>query len=123
MCYDWSYRLSVVFLLQGHSLTRNLNSDGHVNNLQTLHNLNEDELTAFEESWRNARDNLPGWDPGMNMLGNSTAPLPPSLPGNVHPDFQDANQMLALPAHDQSRGTNSSRTSQVGSSTGRGRRT
>jgi hypothetical protein len=40
-----------------------------------------DELTAFEESWRNARDNLPGWDPGMNMLGNSTAPLPPSLPG------------------------------------------
>jgi len=40
-----------------------------------------DELTAFEESWRNARDNLPGWDPEMNMLGNSTAPLPPFLSG------------------------------------------
>jgi len=118
-----THRISRGIGSKGHSLTRNLNSDGHVNTFQTLHNLNQDELTAFEESWRNARDNLPGWDPEMNMLGNSTAPLPPFLPGNVHSDFRDANHMLALPAHDQSRGTNSSRNSQIGSSTGRARRT
>ncbi|RLN04636.1 hypothetical protein C2845_PM13G01450 [Panicum miliaceum] len=118
-----THRISRGIGSKGHSLTRNLNSDGHVNTSQTLHNLNEGELTVFEESWRNARDNLPGWDPGMNMLGNSAVPLPPSLPGNVHPDFRDANQMPALPAHDPSRGTSSSRNSQIGSSTGRARRT
>ncbi|GJN12580.1 hypothetical protein PR202_ga30866 [Eleusine coracana subsp. coracana] len=65
---------------KGHSLTRKLNSDGHVNTLQTLHNLNEDELDGFEETWqRNTGGNLPGWDPRVNMLGNGTAPLPLSL--------------------------------------------
>ncbi|CAO2177616.1 unnamed protein product [Urochloa humidicola] len=92
----------------GHSLTKNLNSDGHVNTLQTLHNLNEDELSTFEESWqRNARHNLPGWDPRINMLGN----------GNAHPDFRNANQIPALPAPHQPRGTNS-RNCQNGSSMG-----
>ncbi|KAJ6393818.1 hypothetical protein OIU77_023120 [Salix suchowensis] len=32
---------------KGHNLTRKLNSDGRVNTMQTLHNLNEDELTVF----------------------------------------------------------------------------
>jgi uncharacterized membrane protein len=33
-----------------------------------------DELGGFEESWqRNTRENMPGWDPRMNMLGNGIA--------------------------------------------------
>ncbi|KAF8712716.1 hypothetical protein HU200_028481 [Digitaria exilis] len=72
-----THRVSRGIGSKGHSLTRNLNSDGHVNTLQTLHNLNQDELGAFEESWRrNARDNLPGWDPRMGMLGSGTALSP-----------------------------------------------
>ncbi|CAL5004422.1 unnamed protein product [Urochloa decumbens] len=107
-----THRISRGIGSKGHSLTRNLNSDGHVNTLQTLHNLNEDELATFEESWqRNARHNLPGWDPRMNMLGN----------GNANPDFRNATQMPALPAPNQSRGTNASRNSQSGSSMGRAR--
>ncbi|KAK4435125.1 hypothetical protein Salat_0675800 [Sesamum alatum] len=46
---------------KGHSLTRKLNSDGHVDTMQTLHNLNEDELAGFEEAWKgNVRKHLPG---------------------------------------------------------------
>ncbi|XP_062195853.1 uncharacterized protein LOC133899004 isoform X2 [Phragmites australis] len=109
-----THRISRGIGSKGHSLTRKLNSDGHVNTLQTLHNLNEDELHGFEESWqRNARENLPGRDPRMNMLGS----------GSIHPDFQGANKMLALPAPNQTRGSNSSRNSQNGSSKGRSRRT
>ncbi|KAK9277327.1 hypothetical protein L1049_006868 [Liquidambar formosana] len=44
-------------LLQGSS-----NQTGKVDTMQTLHNLNEDELTGFEEAWKgNARKHLPGW--------------------------------------------------------------
>ncbi|KAJ1266977.1 hypothetical protein BS78_07G021400 [Paspalum vaginatum] len=108
-----THRISRGIGCKGHSLTRNLNSDGHVNTLQTLHNLNEDELAGFEESWqRNSGDNLPGWDPRMNTLGN----------GNVHPGFREANQMPALPAPNHGRTTNSSRNTQNGSSMGRARR-
>ncbi|KAL0324413.1 UNVERIFIED_CONTAM: hypothetical protein Scaly_2408400 [Sesamum calycinum] len=46
---------------KGHSLTRKLKSDGHVDTMQTLHNLNEDELAGFEEAWKgNVRKHLPG---------------------------------------------------------------
>ncbi|KAL6856889.1 hypothetical protein ACP4OV_018271 [Aristida adscensionis] len=97
-----THRISRGIGNKGHSLTRKLNSDGHVNTLQTLHNLNEDGLAGFEESWqKNARDNLPGWDPRMNMIGS----------GTVHPDIQGANQMSALPAPHQSHGSSASRNS------------
>lgn len=33
--------LNIIILLQGHSMTRKLNSDGKVDTMQTLHNLNE----------------------------------------------------------------------------------
>ncbi|KAE8730709.1 DHHC-type zinc finger family protein [Hibiscus syriacus] len=57
---------------QGHSVMRKLNSDGRVNTMQTLHNLNEgkssdlvnfpDELAGFEESWNGkAQKHMPGW--------------------------------------------------------------
>ncbi|XAR70407.1 hypothetical protein NMG60_11027251 [Bertholletia excelsa] len=53
---------------RGHTVTRKLNSDGRVNTMQTLHNLNENELSSFEEAWKgNARKHLPGWDEGFNV--------------------------------------------------------
>ncbi|KAJ0054243.1 hypothetical protein Pint_00239 [Pistacia integerrima] len=53
----------------GHSVTRKLNADGKVDAVQTLHNLNEDELAGFEESWRgNAK---PGWNDGFNRHHNA----------------------------------------------------
>nr|XP_011469140.1 PREDICTED: myeloid leukemia factor 1 isoform X2 [Fragaria vesca subsp. vesca]XP_011469141.1 PREDICTED: myeloid leukemia factor 1 isoform X2 [Fragaria vesca subsp. vesca] len=47
---------------KGHSVTRKLNADGKVDMLQTLHNLNEDELAGFEEAWDgNVKLDVPGW--------------------------------------------------------------
>ncbi|KAG2240674.1 hypothetical protein Bca52824_097125 [Brassica carinata] len=37
---------------KGHSVTRKLNSSGGVESTQTLHNLDEDELSGFEEAWK-----------------------------------------------------------------------
>ncbi|KAJ6341933.1 hypothetical protein OIU78_009974 [Salix suchowensis] len=56
---------------KGHNLTRKLNSDGRVNTMQTLHNLNEDELTGFEEAWKgNAGKHLPGWTGSFTGIDN-----------------------------------------------------
>ncbi|KAF8732777.1 hypothetical protein HU200_015115 [Digitaria exilis] len=58
-----SHRISRGIHDKGHSLTRKLNSDGKVDTTQILHNLNEDELAGFEESWKgNAGHHLPGWN-------------------------------------------------------------
>ncbi|XP_077235514.1 uncharacterized protein LOC143877386 isoform X2 [Tasmannia lanceolata] len=57
--------------MQGHSVTRKLNSDGKVNTMQMLHNLNKDDLAGFEEAWKGkARKHLPGSNQGFDMLGN-----------------------------------------------------
>lgn len=87
-------------LLQGHSVTRKLNSDGKVDTMQTLHNLNEglfllpvtltqlhdfpcvssnradcymlDELAGFEKSWKgNSKAPLPGWTSGEGPQQNA----------------------------------------------------
>ncbi|KAJ7952445.1 Myeloid leukemia factor 1 [Quillaja saponaria] len=56
---------------KGHSLSRKLHSDGKVDTMQTLHNLNEDELTGFEEAWKgNAPKHLPGLSIGFNGSGS-----------------------------------------------------
>ncbi|KAF0918784.1 hypothetical protein E2562_026161 [Oryza meyeriana var. granulata] len=66
-----THRISRGIGNKGHSLRRKLSSDGNVDTMQTLHNLNEDELAGFEESWqRNTGQNLSGWDPRVNMLGS-----------------------------------------------------
>lgn len=53
---------------KGHSMTRKLNPDGKVDTMQTLHNLNEDELAGFEQSWKgNAQKHMPGWS--ENFIG------------------------------------------------------
>ncbi|XP_057522420.1 uncharacterized protein LOC130802421 isoform X1 [Amaranthus tricolor] len=46
-----AHRISRGIHDKGHTLTRKLNSDGEVDMLQTLHNLNHDELGSFEEAW------------------------------------------------------------------------
>ncbi|XP_061348233.1 uncharacterized protein LOC133293659 [Gastrolobium bilobum] len=47
---------------KGHSLSRKLSSDGKVDTMQTLHNINEDELAGFEEEWKGkGQKYLPGW--------------------------------------------------------------
>lgn len=57
-----THRVSRGLHNKGHSVMRQLNSDGKVDTMQTLHNLNEDELPQFEQAWKgNARKHLPGW--------------------------------------------------------------
>ncbi|KAL5541053.1 hypothetical protein UlMin_042626 [Ulmus minor] len=59
---------------KGHSLTRKLNSDGKVDQMQMLHNLEEDELPVFEEAWNgNAQKHLPGWTGNLSGYGNAGA--------------------------------------------------
>ncbi|XP_010540008.1 PREDICTED: uncharacterized protein LOC104813900 isoform X2 [Tarenaya hassleriana] len=65
-----THRVSRGFHSKGHTVTRKLNSDGQVDTMQTLHNLNEDELAGFEQAWDgNARNSLPGW---TGSIGSST---------------------------------------------------
>ncbi|KAG6478837.1 myeloid leukemia factor 1-like [Zingiber officinale] len=66
-----AHRISRGLRDKGHSVTRKLNSDGRVDTVQTLHNLNEDEIPIFEETWKgNARRHLPGWNQGHDLLRN-----------------------------------------------------
>ncbi|KAJ6695598.1 MYELOID LEUKEMIA FACTOR [Salix koriyanagi] len=62
---------------KGHSFTRKLKSDGRVDTMQTLHNLNEDELSGFEEAWKgHAGKNFPGWTgsfTGIDNMGTSSS--------------------------------------------------
>ncbi|KAL1201675.1 hypothetical protein V5N11_006218 [Cardamine amara subsp. amara] len=46
-----AHRISRGLHNKGHTVGRKLNSDGRVDTTQTLHNLNEDELADFEQSW------------------------------------------------------------------------
>ncbi|KAK4752301.1 hypothetical protein SAY87_021099 [Trapa incisa] len=64
-----THRISRGINDKGHSVTRKLNSDGQVDTVQTLHNLNEDDLGCFERSWAaNGRGTLPSWnDDGVNQ--------------------------------------------------------
>ncbi|KAL7203705.1 hypothetical protein ACSBR2_016877 [Camellia fascicularis] len=59
---------------KGHSVTTKRTSDGKVDTMQTLHNLNEDELAGFEETWKaNAQNLPPDWNSGFNLLENADA--------------------------------------------------
>lgn len=67
-----SHRVSRGIHNKGHSLSRKLDSDGRVDTMQTLHNLNENELDGFEETWKGkARNQLPGLYGGFNLLGET----------------------------------------------------
>ncbi|KAK1376419.1 Myeloid leukemia factor 1 [Heracleum sosnowskyi] len=63
-----SHRLSRGIYDKGHTVSRNLQSDGRVDTKQILHNINEDELVNFEEAWKeNAGRHLPGWSEGLRV--------------------------------------------------------
>ncbi|KAL6981800.1 hypothetical protein U1Q18_023420 [Sarracenia purpurea var. burkii] len=63
-----THRLSRGIQDKGHSVTRKLNSDGKVDTMQTLHNLNEDELAGFEQAWEgNAERHFPSLDDGFTF--------------------------------------------------------
>ncbi|KAJ7944808.1 Myeloid leukemia factor 1 [Quillaja saponaria] len=65
-----AHRVSRGLHNKGHSLIRELHSDGNVDTMQTLHNLNEDELGGFEEAWKgNAQKHLPGLSRDLNVNG------------------------------------------------------
>ncbi|KAK4365254.1 hypothetical protein RND71_016612 [Anisodus tanguticus] len=67
-----SHRVSRGIQNKGHSLLRKLDSDGRVDTMQTLHNLNENELDGFEKTWRGkARNQLPGLYGGFNLQGDT----------------------------------------------------
>ncbi|CAN8274180.1 unnamed protein product [Cochlearia groenlandica] len=56
-----AHRISRGLHNKGHTVARKLTSDGRVDTTQTLHNLEEDELPGFEQSWSgNATTQLPG---------------------------------------------------------------
>ncbi|KAG8093999.1 hypothetical protein GUJ93_ZPchr0012g19741 [Zizania palustris] len=67
-----THRISRGIHDKGHSITRKLKSDGNVDTTQILHNLHEDELSGFEESWKgNAGHRLPGWNQNTGTSNNN----------------------------------------------------
>ncbi|KAM3321982.1 putative protein isoform X1 [Capsicum chacoense] len=67
-----NHRVSRGIHNKGHSLLRKLDSDGRVDTMQTLHNLEENELDGFEETWKGkARNQLPGLYGGFNLQGDT----------------------------------------------------
>ncbi|XP_071700932.1 uncharacterized protein [Rutidosis leptorrhynchoides] len=67
-----THRISKGIHDKGHSVTRKLGTDGTVDTVQTLHNLEEDELSGFDEAWNgNADRHLPGWNEDFNLFGRA----------------------------------------------------
>ncbi|QCD81229.1 uncharacterized protein LOC114179226 isoform X2 [Vigna unguiculata] len=57
---------------KGHSLSKKLHSDGRVDTMQTLHNINEEELTGFEEEWKvKVQNYMPGWTGSIEASGSN----------------------------------------------------
>nr|VDD40142.1 unnamed protein product [Brassica oleracea] len=80
-----AHRISRGLHNKGHTVARKLNSNGRVDTTQTLHNLNEDELADFEQSWSgNARMHLPGSS------------------GSIGSGFVNREQPMSLPSTDPS---------------------
>ncbi|KAK3036037.1 hypothetical protein RJ639_030738 [Escallonia herrerae] len=69
-----AHRISRGIHDKGHSVTRKLNSDGKVDTVQTLHNLNEDELGGSEQDWEgNIGSQLSSWNEGFGSFENPGA--------------------------------------------------
>ncbi|XP_078448032.1 uncharacterized protein LOC144716698 [Wolffia australiana] len=66
-----THRISRGLGYKGHSVTRKLNSDGRVDTVQTLHNMNQEDLAGFEDAWKgNTGRRLQGWNTNSRMLGD-----------------------------------------------------
>ncbi|KAL3499483.1 hypothetical protein ACH5RR_038576 [Cinchona calisaya] len=91
-----NHRISKGIHDQGHSVTRKLNSDGRVDTMQTLHNLEEDQLAGFEQTWKGkARKHLPGWSEGLNtqeVIGSGSTVNGPNRGGWALPYVGSSNQ-------------------------------
>ncbi|KAL4026960.1 hypothetical protein IC575_015409 [Cucumis melo] len=88
-----THRVSRGIHTKGHSVTRKLNPDGKVDTMQTLHNLNEDELGSFENAWARNSRSLPGWHGSTNGFDN--------IAGGIGQNGQMSRGGLALPSTDQ----------------------
>lgn len=94
-----AHRVSRGIRDKGHSLTRKLDSDGRVDSVETLHNLNEDELPVFDEAWRGkAQQHLPGWNRGLEVLGDGSNAGRNTGSGR---HFQHQQGQFALPSTEQ----------------------
>uniref|UniRef100_M4DAY0 Uncharacterized protein n=1 Tax=Brassica campestris TaxID=3711 RepID=M4DAY0_BRACM len=82
-----AHRISRGFHNRGHTVERTRNSDGRVGTNQILHNLNEDELAGFEQSWSS--------NAGMQMQF-------PSLSGSFGSGFVNREQPMLPPPTDPS---------------------
>lgn len=83
-----THRISRGIKDKGHSLTRKLTSDGKVDTMQTLHNLEEDELAGFEQTWNgNANKEFPGWKSGFDF--DTDAGMSSNWLTNWEPGFRD----------------------------------
>ncbi|KAL2329591.1 hypothetical protein Fmac_017172 [Flemingia macrophylla] len=93
-----SHRITRGIHDKGHSVTRKLDSDGKVDTKQALHNLNEDELAGFEETWKGSNmAQLPGFDvhrnedsSGGKQNRNQVWPLPYLEPARGFPSNYEA---------------------------------
>ncbi|CAK9321654.1 unnamed protein product [Citrullus colocynthis] len=88
-----THRVSRGIHNKGHSVTRKLNPDGKVDTLQTLHNLNEEELHGFENAWARNSRSLPGWPGSANGFDN--------IAGGIGQNGRTSRGGLALPSTDQ----------------------
>ncbi|XP_022858615.1 uncharacterized protein LOC111379477 isoform X2 [Olea europaea var. sylvestris] len=90
-----SHMLSRGIHEKGRSVSRKLNSDGRVDAMQALHNLNEDELVSFEEAWNGKARQHPGLSEGFNMQGvigsGSSGQHGPNRGGLALPSTQSSN--------------------------------
>ncbi|KAK9742817.1 hypothetical protein RND81_03G199400 [Saponaria officinalis] len=102
-----THRISRGLHDKGHSVTRKLNPDGKVDTLQTLHNLNEDELGSFEEAWRsNNGGHLPPWTgPRGSSMGRTPGSflLPPTRHMEDSTDNGPQNETRANPSGGRSK--------------------
>lgn len=116
-----AHRISKGIHDKGHSVTRKLSPGGKVDMMQTLHNMNEDELDGFEAVWKgNADRQLPGWNQGFNLNENAGV-------GSSGHDRQSSRGGLALPSTESlgnagAGGMRSDTTCRTSSSGGRAKR-
>ncbi|CAM6126064.1 unnamed protein product [Calypogeia fissa] len=79
-----SHRLSHGLHERGRSMTRKRNAEGREEKLETLHNLEEDEVQDFERTWETmAEKSLPKWNKSSSSqrLGSSSKSYP-ALPSS-----------------------------------------
>ncbi|VFQ85960.1 unnamed protein product [Cuscuta campestris] len=63
-----THRISRGIHDKGHTVTRKLKSDGKVDAMETLHNLEKDDLVGFEQDWKgNTSMRMPRWNDGLDF--------------------------------------------------------